>query len=883
VSDELPEQIGIPVVSPSGETRLATPREAQALIGLGWQQDTPEVRAKMEARDKASLFSEDAKAFGAATARSATFGLSDIAAVKTGLATPERLSELRDYHPGATLAGEFTGVLAPLGAEALAARATGALATGAATAAKIATAPVAAVTRAGEIVEGGVHALIANETAAKIAGMGARTAAEALAYNVGHNISESALGDYDLTAEKLLAHSGEAALFGGGLGLGMGAASVAASALFAKAKAAGQGAAQMAADAYASGVAKRAGEEAGAEVSDLLAKPLQPETAEAVARKTKVDKYISADAQDQLHRQVSEQLTDLTEAVDQAKRMVSAKRAEETAMLAQDIEPAAAVQALDGWVGRLRNTAQEIIDNPVMHSEVYGRDLLKIADHVENEIGFGQHNITSAEQVFRLADDVKRTPLADLAEFKRDLTNADRAVKNSVEKVRGLYDELAAHLEDPSLYGEAAARQQGINEAFTNLIKAEDNDFARYFTKPGADGYGREIDVNKLLGVMRKLDTGREKNALDALTAYQQAASRFIDEAEKTATATGEKFDAAGMRSLIEKSQGGIAKASDAMSEQNKIRAQDMFGMAMKGFMKDIGELPLVGKPVAAAANIVGAAASPYRVARMLSSIEGAALMADKVIDGAIKRFANSPLESIAAKKVSLSMSGDYASPMLRQRVGDDNKKSPASRGAAALKAIDHVNQVAADPLRAHDVLADKFSQLDAAAPNTKASLIATQLRVAGFLASKAPKNPFAQYPGMAWSPSDIELSKFERYVEAASNPLAVLDQMTSGYVTVEAAEAVKACYPKLFADIQGRFAQRAVELRKSMSYQQRVALSRVFGVALDPTAEPAFTAWMQSQFSQAADKPTPHGGGGGKSKLPSQLATPAEKRALEN
>ncbi len=876
MSDELPAPTAIPVISPSGETRIATPREAQALIGLGWQQDTPEVRAQMEAQNKAGLFSEDAKAFGAATARSATFGLSDIAAVKTGLATPERLSELRDYHPGATLAGEFTGVLAPLGAEALAAKATGAIATGAATAARVASAPVAAVTRAGELVEGGVHALIANETAAKIVGMGARTAAEALAYNAGHNISESALGDYDLTAEKLLAHSGEAALFGGGLGLGMGAASVAASALFAKAKAAGQGAAQMASDAYAAGVAKTAGADAGAEVGQLLDKPLQPGTAEASARKAKVDNFISADAQDQLHRQVSEQLTDLTEAVDQAKRMVSAKRAEETAKLAQSIEPAAAAQALDGWVGRVRETAREIIEDPVMHSEVYGRDLLKIADHVENKIGLGQSNITSAEQVFRLADDVKRTPLADLAEFKRDLTNADRAVKNSVGKVRGLYDELAAHLENPELYGEAAARQQGINEAYTALIKAEDNDFARYFTKPGADGYGREIDVNKLLGVMRKLDTGREKNALDALTGYQQAASRFIDEAEKTATATGEKFDAAGMRSLIEKSQKSIATASDAMSEQNKIRAQDMFGMAMKGFMKDIGQLPLVGAPVAAAANIVGAAASPYRVARMLSSIEGAALFADKAIDSAIAKFAKLPAESIGAKAGSLR---DYQSPMQRQRVGDDNKKAPDVRATAALRAIDHVNQVAADPLRAHDVLATKFAQLDDAAPNTKASLIATQLRVAGFLAEKAPKNPFAQYPGMQWSPSEIELAKFERYVEAASNPLAVIDQMTSGYVTVEAAEAVKACYPKLFADIQGRFAARAVELRSSMTYKQRMALSRVFGVAIDPTAEPAFGAWMQSQFG-AAEKPATHGGGGGVSKIPSQLSTPAEKRA---
>lgn len=861
-----PQQIAM--VSPSGEMTAVSPAEAQTFVALGYKPDSPELRAQMQREATAASPIEDAKAFAAGTARGATLGLSDLALTKTGLVDPSTLKTLRDDHPGSTLAGEFTGVLSPIGANALVAKAVGTGAKALGGAAKIATAPSALVTGAGEAIEAGVGKLIANQTAAKILGMGARGAAESLAYNVGNNISESALGDYELTAEKLLAHSGEAALLGGGLGLGVGVAIEGTRALFEKARAAGKGAAAIAADEYAKGVSKLTGADE-AETAKLLAKPFDPET--AAVRKETVDKFISPAERNRIHTQLTENFTALHDGTEEAKRFVSLKRTEETARLAADVEATSAVESLGQWIDKARTKANAMNADPIMHSPIYARELNAIADEAEKKL-LGE-GVNSAAEVFRLADDIKKTPLSDLSEWKKNLGNADRAVQNSVREVRSLYSDLKLHLENPANYGEAAARQQSINGALSELFDVEKNDWRKYvMRKTGVGSY--EVDSEKVNRVLNRIGSERDRHMVDTIERYQAAASRLIDEAEKTALATDTEFSGAGMRSLIKKTQGLQAEAADKLAATSQIRAQDAFGMALKSWLGDLG---LNGGVIGTAANVVGGAASPFTVAKTLSRLESGVLAADRVVDSAIKNFSSPSAKSIIGKAAAREVDG-FVDPIMRQRVGDDERQKKLDPQQATKKAVDHFTQVAADPFTAADQIAKRFSKLDGVAPQTKQRLVETQLRVATFLATKVPKNPFYAYPGMQWEPSDSELTKFQRYVEAASNPLAVLENMSTGFVTVEQAEAVKQCYPKLFADIQMKFAERAPEIRKNSTYDQRLALSRMFGVAIDPTAEPAFTAWMQARFQPAEDGPKPRGGG--ESKSVNAGMSPSEARA---
>lgn len=840
---------GIALIGPGGETTVASPQDAQTLVALGYQPDTPEVRAAMARQERAASPVEDAKAFAAGAARGATLGLSDLALTKSGAVTPNTLQTLREDHPGSTLAGEFAGVLSPLGAEAVLAKAATGAGRVAAGAARVATAPAAAATKVGEVIERTVASAIANQTASRIAGATARGAAEALAYNVGNNITESALGDTELTAEKLLAHSGEAALLGGGLGFGMSAAFEGARAVFARAKEAGKGASAIAADHYAKAVSTLDGVEYD-EAAKLVAKPFDAEA--AATRKEIVGKFIGPEERNRIHKALTENLIAVQEGVDEAKRFVNLKRAEETAKLAANVEPAAAVNDLANWIDKVRRTANDMNADPIMHAPVYAKELLAIADDVEGKLTT-PGAFESAADIFKLADDIKKTPLADLSEFKRNLDLSDRTVKKSLEQVRGLYNDLKLHLENAANYGEAAARQQGINEAYSTLLELEKTDLKKYLYKQGEQA----IDTEKVNRILNRIGSERDRHMVEVLESYQAAATRLADEAEKTAMSTEGAFRADGMRSLIEKTQGLQGEAADKLAATSKIRAQDAFGMALKSWLGDLG---LNGGAIGTAANIVGGAASPFTVAKTLSRIESGVLAADRIVDQAVKRFsasgAGSVAKSVAARGASREVSEEFVPPIMRQRVGEDERDKRKDPLQATRQAIDYVTAVAADPMTASDKIRSRLGALQQAAPQTTQNIVNTQLRVAGFLTEKAPKNPFSAYPGIKWSPSDSELMKFQRYVEAASNPLAVLDQMTTGFVTAEAAEAVKSCYPKLFADIQMRFAQRAGEIQKNSTHAQRVALSRVFGVAIDPTAEPKFAAAMQALYAPQEEAP---------------------------
>jgi hypothetical protein len=189
---------------------------------------SPEEVRHAELQAKYGTTGGELKSFGLGAARGLSFGLSDAAIGGIGGAEARReLANYEEANPTASLGGEIAGAAAPLlfsgGAsapESLAARgvrAAGALPRG-----------VAAL---GGAVERGA-ARVLGEGATSIAGRVAQraipsalgAAAEGAAYGIGHEISESAIQNHELTAEKLLAGAGRGAIFGAALGGGFSAA-----------------------------------------------------------------------------------------------------------------------------------------------------------------------------------------------------------------------------------------------------------------------------------------------------------------------------------------------------------------------------------------------------------------------------------------------------------------------------------------------------------------------------------------------------------------------------------------------------------------------------------------------------------------------------------
>ena len=226
----------VPVIAPDGTWGTMDVSEAQEAIQTGgFKLPTAE-----EVKDHASKLqygtgtSNEVKAALAGAARAATFGLSDQLLGRTGTVDPNVLAELAKQNPKATMAGEIGGVAASLLIPGI-----GAGTAGEAVAAKGAAKGISALTPVGAVAKIGTGVTEAALPAAqKFAGLlvnpetspivhrilsraGAQTmgsAVEGAVYGLGQGISEDALGDPNLTAEKLLGNIGYGALFAGGLG-----------------------------------------------------------------------------------------------------------------------------------------------------------------------------------------------------------------------------------------------------------------------------------------------------------------------------------------------------------------------------------------------------------------------------------------------------------------------------------------------------------------------------------------------------------------------------------------------------------------------------------------------------------------------------------------
>jgi hypothetical protein len=199
---ELRPGIRIPVTLPDGTVGDLDSEEMPKALQMGVRyrtsaEDREAAQAEIQAiRKEAADMPVTAAGLGAL--RGATLGLSDVA-IRAGLGqeTAEFAREVRDVSPTASIAGEIAGGVAGLAAP---------------------IAPVAAATAAGakaaSVIGRGAQQLTAVQKMGRALVGGT---VEGAAIGAGQTVSEMALADPELTAQKAVANVGLGALFGGGL------------------------------------------------------------------------------------------------------------------------------------------------------------------------------------------------------------------------------------------------------------------------------------------------------------------------------------------------------------------------------------------------------------------------------------------------------------------------------------------------------------------------------------------------------------------------------------------------------------------------------------------------------------------------------------------
>ncbi len=363
-------------------------------------------------------------------------------------------------------------------------------------------------------------------------------------------------------------------------------------------------------------------------------------------------------------------------------------------------------------------------------------------------------------------------------------------------------------------------------------------------------------------------------------------------------------------KALQAKIEGSLVNKSELVSPRLKEIADAKLGLSAAGGPKGAAEQMLSGAVYSGAAGVAYASGVPG--AEYLAPFIGAkaaGLVGSKVFGRMGSAATNVAKRASAGVSKFLEIGGKFApaAPVLATKVlssvafGSSREESKPSKSEGKPTRLADVYRKRTDELKAQTTygpdgipvmrpearraMAARLAPIAAGSPVMADRMETLAARRLEFLAGKVPRRP--DLGGMRtgpdrWQPSDMEMRAFARYVAAVEDPAAIVDRLADGSVTPEDAEAMRAVYPEMMADITRQIIEGLPTLRQSLPYSRRLALSVFSGVPVDPSMDPHVLATLQASFTE---EPGTEGGSQAPKAAPAfgsvknQEATPSQAR----
>lgn len=851
----------VPMMNPSGTVFDVDLDKAMEASGLGWTYEGSEQRRQRELQEQYGDAGGQALSAIAGAGRGLTFGLSDLALTSTGAVDPKTLRDLEEANPAASMAGELTAI----GASIFAGGGAGLLS-------KIGTAPRAAA-KLGLKAETAVAKAIAPQglfgrVAAKAASVGTGSAIEGALYGGGQAISESALGDIDLTAENLLSGIGVGAALGGTFGAGLGAGFSGLSSL-------GKGIGSITrggADSVVKLWERQTGNTAVPGLGEKLYKFLLDKaglvtgkTDELATFTTKEGRKFGIqnleDTLDKHARKIAEIENRIIPASDRVTEYWKHRKPSEMKSLLdrtksqvpQGMEELALAES-DNVISSVQSSLEEMAEKG---SSFYSgqAQIKRILDRLKEQSGRidAEAAISSADLTAKIhtsMDIIKRDIGNTTSRFGR--MAKDPAAEATYNKLADVFEELRVSLEKDELFGAAAVAQKKVNKEFSNFLKTKDYRVKnRIHSLQERERFKPvfKADPGGAKGLLRNL--GKAENDLDIDYWTNHWKNRL-----KLAEAHAEGFgwtksthpsqiaDLEAIRAGTKELDDVLSQASEEIGAINQLKSIEE-ASAATGFGIESGAVGgfVIGGPVGAVAGAaLGSVLRPGRIIRQLATLERAAARERMAVKSSVDEFIRQAGETQKIKRLIAPSS-----------VGAIERSSGVKgRYEAYEKTLDELTKVSVDQESIQERLDESTRQFRDAAPRLAQQIQSKSVKASQFLLSKAPKDPSRKSVfGSKWKPSRSELAKFERYVAAAYNPKGSLQDLKNGLLTSEAVETLLQLYPKTYEQIILQLTENMDKLQ-GLPYKKRVQLSVLFDVPLDPTLEPSFVLAMQKSQTHA-------------------------------
>jgi hypothetical protein len=823
----------VTMISPTGARVEVGDDEVAAALQSGYRAETVEQDVQRIADESRSeRYGGVTGKITAATMgalRGASLGLSDVAIGQLGGGDGRSdLRKLRDENPLTSLGGEIVGAIAtaiPSGGTSLLARA-----------------PAAAAARLGARV---AQTAEGASTVARVGRAVAGGATEGAIVGAGQSVSEIALSDKPLTVEQLGASLSSNMLYGSLTGGAVGGA--------AKGFEIGLGRARKAIDDF-----KTRGDAADALPDDLATMDVKQLRA---AREIELDTIKAA--------RVAEK-----ETVEQARVIERKAVADELGAHHQ------AIDADKPWLATRGSAEAEIrtIGKQLLNANRQLRNMLDnpkfLAEKPQQALAGLQKQEHALEQMLRVDGRLRRTfGAGDDAHIP---TSADDLVEDAVTSVPARDLKARGYIEQPGA-GVDKAKMDKARKA----IADGQRDPITIAVSPGGRldiGDGRHrllaaIEADAPIKVRWQAGSAGLDNGLPPLKLPAPPGARAA--ALDTVPAALERNRA--LQARIRETTAEIKLATPDVTPRLQQIDEARELLASGGGQKSIAEQALSGSVfsgvagVVSAVPVIGPMLAPLIGARAAKLVEGGVFgRAGRATSEIAKRGARAVDALLSAGQTISRLAPPLATKtLLAVRFAPEDKATKQPKRADLAKLYharsselrsqtmyaqdgsiqmrpDARAQVAArlDPIRAVDPLA--ADQLETIAA-----------RRVEFLASKLPRRPdIGGIPLSAadrWRPSEMEMRQFARYVAAVEDPMGIVERVADGSVTPSDTEVMRSVYPEMYADITQQIVSRLPELRTSLPYRQRLALSRFTGEPIDASMHPRILAVLQAQHAQEA------------------------------
>lgn len=155
-------------------------------------------------------------------------------------------------------------------------------------------------------------------------------------------------------------------------------------------------------------------------------------------------------------------------------------------------------------------------------------------------------------------------------------------------------------------------------------------------------------------------------------------------------------------------------------------------------------------------------------------------------------------------------------------------------------KASKTVKNLAENPAGIVDHIAHHTGDMNQSLPNVTQAIHTTSIAALSFLNSKLPRPANNLAMSHDYKPSPAEESKFMRYYNAVNNPVGVLEQVKKGTLSNEALEALHVVHPHLLQQMQKQVQTQLIGIKPDkIPYSIKMSVAKFLGQPLDSSMLP--------------------------------------------